>query len=176
MKQHIKATMHYLHIVSTWHYCVIPSCCFNIEFALQNGQFSPLTLVSPFRWHPVTLGNFFLLHYCCCSLTKSCVTLCDPMDCSTPGNSVLHCLPEFAQIHAHWVSDAIQPSHPLPPPSPFAFNFPQHNPVRIFIWKLYQHIIDAVSEMKLIIFHLKRVLTYWLCESGKISCSQRRLE
>ena len=40
-------------------------------------------------------------------------TLCDPMDCSTPGFPALHCLPEFAQTHVHWVDDAIQPSHPL---------------------------------------------------------------
>ena len=39
--------------------------------------------------------------------------LCDPIDCSTPGFPVLHYLPEFAQIHIHWVSDAIQPSHTL---------------------------------------------------------------
>jgi len=38
---------------------------------------------------------------CCCSVTKSCPTLCDPMDCSMPGFIVLHCLPEFAQIHVH---------------------------------------------------------------------------
>ena len=49
----------------------------------------------------------------CCSLAKSCPTLCDPMGCSTPGFPVLYCLPEFAQTHVHWVSDAIQPSHPL---------------------------------------------------------------
>ena len=44
---------------------------------------------------------------------KLCLTLCNPMDCSTPGFSVLHCLPELAQTHAHRVGDAIQPSHPL---------------------------------------------------------------
>ena len=48
------------------------------------------------------------------------------MDCSMPGSSVLHHLPEFAQIHAYWVSDAIQPSHPLPPASPPAINLFQH--------------------------------------------------
>ena len=41
---------------------------------------------------------------CCCSVAKSCLTLCDTMDCSTPGFSVLHCLQEFAQIHVHWIS------------------------------------------------------------------------
>ena len=50
---------------------------------------------------------------CCCSVAQSCPALCDTMDCSTPGFPVLHCLPEFAQTHVHWVIDAIQPSHPL---------------------------------------------------------------
>ena len=49
----------------------------------------------------------------------SCVWLCEPMDCSTPGFPVLHHLPEFAQTHVHWVSDAIQPSHPVDPLSCF---------------------------------------------------------
>ena len=57
----------------------------------------------------------------CCPVTKSCLSLCDPMDCSTPGFPVLHCLPEFAQTHVHWVGDAIQPSRPLSPPSPSIF-------------------------------------------------------
>ena len=60
------------------------------------------------------------------SITKSCVTLCDPMDWSMPGFPVLHYLPEFAQTNVHWVSDAIQPSHPLLPPSPSALNLSQH--------------------------------------------------
>ena len=51
---------------------------------------------------------------------------CNPMDCSTPGFPVLHCLPEFAQIHVHQVGDAIQPSHPLFPPSPLALNLPSN--------------------------------------------------
>ena len=62
----------------------------------------------------------------CCSVSKSRPTLCDPMDCSTPGFPILHDLPEFAQIHVHWVGDAIKPSHPLPPPSPPALNLSQH--------------------------------------------------
>ena len=48
-----------------------------------------------------------------CSVTQSCLTLYNPMDCSTPGFPVHHQLPEFAQTHVHQVSDAIQPSHPL---------------------------------------------------------------
>ena len=52
------------------------------------------------------------------SVTQSCLTLCDLMNCSMPGLPVHHQLPEFTQTHVHWVSDAIQPSHPLSSPSP----------------------------------------------------------
>ena len=58
--------------------------------------------------------------------TQSCPTLCNPMDCSTPGLPVHHQLSEFTQTHVHWVSDAIQPSHPLSSPSPPTFNLSQH--------------------------------------------------
>ena len=64
--------------------------------------------------------------YICYSVAKLYLTLCNPMDCSTPGSPVLHYLLEFAQTHVHWVSDAIQPSYPLLLPSPLALNFPQH--------------------------------------------------
>ena len=60
------------------------------------------------------------------SVTQSCLTLCDPMDCSTPGFPVHHQLPEFAQTHVHSVGDAIQPSHPLSSPSPPTFNLSHH--------------------------------------------------
>ena len=50
-------------------------------------------------------------------VVHSCLTLCDPMDSSMPGFPVLRCLPELAQTHVHWVDDAIQPSHPLLPPT-----------------------------------------------------------
>ena len=62
----------------------------------------------------------------CCSVTKSCPTLWNPMDCSTPGFPVLHHLPAFSQTHVHWVCDAIQPSLPLSPPSSPALNLSQH--------------------------------------------------
>ena len=60
------------------------------------------------------------------SAIQSCPTVCDPMDCSTPGFPVHHQHPELAQTHVHRVSDAIQPSHPLSLPSPPAFNLSQH--------------------------------------------------
>ena len=60
------------------------------------------------------------------SVAQSCPTLCDPMNCSTPGLPVHHHLPEFTQTHVPQISDAIQPSHPLSSPSPPAFNLSQH--------------------------------------------------
>ena len=59
-------------------------------------------------------------------VTQSCPILCDPMDCSMTGLPVHHQLPEFTQIHVHWIGDAIQPSHPLSSPSPPAFNLSPH--------------------------------------------------
>ena len=73
----------------------------------------------------------------CCSVTKSCPALWNPMDCSMPGFPVLHYVPDFAQIHVHWVSDAIWPSHPLLPPFPFAFHLSQ-----------YQGLFQPVSSLK----------------------------
>ena len=58
------------------------------------------------------------------SVTHSCPTLCDPMDCSMPGLTVHHQLPKFSQTHVHWVSDAIQPLHPLSSPSFIPFREP----------------------------------------------------
>ena len=60
------------------------------------------------------------------SVTQSCPTLCDPMNCSTPGLPVHNQLPEFTQIHVHQVGDVIQPSLPLSSPSPPARNPSQH--------------------------------------------------
>ena len=63
------------------------------------------------------------------SVAQLCLTLCDPMDRSTPGLPVPHHLLEFTQTHVHGVGDAIQPSHPLSSPSPPAFNLPS---IRVF--------------------------------------------
>ena len=60
-----------------------------------------------------------------CSVAKSCLAICDPMECSMPSFPVLHYLLEFAQFHVHWVSDAIQPSHPLSPTSHQALSLSQ---------------------------------------------------
>ena len=63
------------------------------------------------------------------SVAQSCPTLCNPMDCSTPGFPVLHHLPKLAQTHIHRVGDAIQPSRPLLSPFPSAFNL---SSIRVF--------------------------------------------
>ena len=79
-----------------------------------------------------TVSKFFPNPCCFSSVAKSCTTLCNPMDHSIPGFPDFHCLPEFAQTHVHWVSDVIQPSHPLSPPSPLALNLSQHQ--GLFQW------------------------------------------
>ena len=80
-------------------------------------------------------------------VAQSCPTLCNPMDCSTPGFPILHQIPELAQTHVHWVGDAIQPSHPLLSPSPPAFNLSQHQ--GLFQWVSSLHQVAKVLELKL---------------------------
>ena len=65
-------------------------------------------------------------HHQFSSVTQLCPTLCNPMDCSMPNFPVHHQFPELTQTHVHWVSDAIQLSHPMSYPSPPAFNLSQH--------------------------------------------------
>ena len=71
------------------------------------------------------INTLICLEYCFFSSvqSQSCLTLCDPMNHSTPGLPVHHQLPEFSQTHVHQVGDTIQPSHPLSSPSPPAFIF-----------------------------------------------------
>ena len=78
------------------------------------------------------------------SVAQSCLTLCDPVDCSTPGLPV-HQLPEFTQTCVHWVSDAIQPSHPLSSPSS-AFNLSQHQ--GLFKWVSSSHQLAKDCQVK----------------------------
>ena len=81
------------------------------------------------------------------SVAQSCPTLCDPMNCSTPGLPVHHQLLEFTQTHVHQVSDAIQPSHPLSSPSPPAPNPSQHQ--GLFQWVNSSHEVAKVLEFQL---------------------------
>ena len=84
---------------------------------------------------------------CCCSVTQSCLTLCNPMDCSTIGLPIFNCLPEFAQTHVHWVGDAIQASQPLSSPSPPTLSLSQHQDLFQWISSLYH--VAKVLELQL---------------------------
>ena len=88
-----------------------------------------------------------MIFCCCCSVAKWGPTLCDPVDYNMPGSPVLHYLLEFAQIHVHWVSDAIWPSHPLPPPTPVAFYLPQLQ--GLFQWIGSSHQVTKVLKFQL---------------------------
>ena len=81
------------------------------------------------------------------SVAQSCPTLCDPMDCSTPGLPAHHQLPEFTQAHVHRVGDAIQPSHPLSFLSPPAFSLSQ--PQVLFKWVSSSHQVAKVLKFYL---------------------------
>ena len=81
------------------------------------------------------------------SVARSCLTLCNPMNRSTPGLPVYHQLPEFTQTHVYWISDAIQPSHPLSSPSPPAPNPSQHH--SLFQWVSSSHEVAKVLEFQL---------------------------
>ena len=140
----------FLHFILniTWklssHKCHTFSKCFclpsYLETYIQNSRFrlniSPWKIQISLWWrrltmHPcVFMQLFIFLHHNLSlqftSVAQSCPTLCDPMDCNTPGLNVHHKLPELAQTHVHWFSDAIQPSHSLSSSSPPAFNLTQH--------------------------------------------------
>ena len=82
------------------------------------------------------------------AVAQSCLTLCNPMDCSTPGFPVYHQLPEPMQTHVHWVCDAIHPSHPLSSPSPpGAFNLSQCQGLFKLVSSSYQ--VAKVLELQL---------------------------
>ena len=107
------------------------------------------------------------------SLTQSCPTLWDPMNCSTPGLPVHHQLPNFTQTHAHRVGDAIQPFHPLLSPSPPAHNPSQHQ--GLFQW------VNSLNEVaKVLEFQLQHQSFQWtprtdLLQDGLVGspCSPR---
>ena len=77
----------------------------------------------------------------------SCVQLFATMNRSMPGLPVYHQLPEFTQTHVHWIGDAIQPSHPLPFPSPPALNLSQHQ--GLYKWVSSSHQVARVLELQL---------------------------
>ena len=119
---------------------------------------------------PILPGDYQLS-----SVTQSCPTLRDTMDCSMPVLPVHHELPELIQTHVHWVSDAIQPSHPLSSPSPPAFNLSQHQ--GLFQWISSSHQVAKVLELQLQHLSFPMNIQYWspLGWTGLISWQSKGL-
>ena len=111
----------------------------NLGSILKSRDITLLTKV-----HPVKA--IFIQCSVLSSVTQSRLTLCNTMDCSTPGFPVLHNLLQFAQTHVHWMGDAIQASHPVSFPSP-VFNLCQH--LGLFQWGSSSHQVAKVSEFQL---------------------------
>ena len=100
------------------------------------------------------------------SVTQSCQTLWDPMNCSTPGLPVHHQLPEFTQTQVHRVGDTIQPSHPLSSPSPPAPNPSQHQ--SLFQWVSSSHEVAKVLEFQLQHHSFQRIPRADLLQNGLV--------
>ena len=123
-------------------------CIFNIRKKMKISQYSR-------EWKDITqTGRKYLqrrylikhsVHFS--SIAQSCPTLCNPMDCSTPGLPVHYQLLELTQTHVHWVGDAIQPSHLLLSVSPHTFNLSQHQ--GLFQWVSSSHQVAKVLEFQL---------------------------
>ena len=124
------------------------SACGSGGFAGSQLYFdSPVTTVTKKAFSIWNRMEIVLLFFCCCSVTQSSPTLCEPMDCNTPGFPVLYYLLVFAQTHVHWVSDAIQPSRLLSSLSPPAFSLSQHQ--GHFQWVGSSHQVAKVLELQL---------------------------
>ena len=127
--------------------------CPTLPLAQYSWEARIFPLEQEFFWayHPHNI-SVFLVQYIqfkwlnLCTVTQSCLTLCHPMDYSTPSLPVHHQLPELAQTHVHWVGDAIQPSHLLSSPSPPAFNLSQHQ--GLFQWVSSLHQVAKVLELQ----------------------------
>ena len=148
--------------------------CFIVTFCLQ---YKIKTFI--FTWKIYFLLEIITLHQTCnnifgkaykvkknisvqfSSVAQSCLTLCNPMNCSIPGIPVHHQLLEFIQTHVHQVGDAIQPSHPLSSPSPPAPN-PSHNQ-SLFQWVNISHEVGKVLE-----FQPKHQSFQWTPRTGLI--------
>ena len=131
-----------LHSYRYWHFLFRYSCPTGHISVLANkkwffkvwGFFPPLSVITP------SSVQFS-------SVAQSCLNLCNPMDCGTPGFPVHHQLPELTQTHVHRVSDVFQPSHRLSSPSPPALNLSQHQ--GLFKWVSSLHQVAVVLEFQL---------------------------
>ena len=123
----------------------------------EPGRLQPMGLQRVRQDWATVHSELHLFNYCC-SVAKSYLTLCDPMDCSTPGFTDLHCLPKCDQTNVHWVIGAIQPSHPLTSPSP-ALNLAQHQ--SLFQWVSSLHQVAKVQEFQLQYQSFQRVFSVY---------------
>ena len=113
-----------------------------------------------------------IVHYCCL-VTKLYMTLCDPKNCSTPVFPVLHYLSEFAQTHAQWVCDDIQPAHPLLSPSPPASHLSRHQ--GLFQWVNSLNHINLGVAVKYLVDVVKQPIIGWPWQSGWASPDQLKV-
>ena len=104
--------------------------CKVVEGQLRNFGLLKNILPKRTKWMKMALSPWKPVQFS--SVAQLCLTLCDPMYCSTPSFPVHHQLPKFAQTHVHWVGDSILPSHPLLSPSPPTFNLSQYQ--GLFQW------------------------------------------
>ena len=127
--------------------------CFRIYQVITRSTqaVAPLLRNMATTWNPwQSLVAFLFLTRCSVQFSlvaQSCLTLCDPVNCSMLGLPVHHQLPEFTQTHVHQVSDAIQPSHPLSSPFPPAPNPSQHQ--GLFQWVSSSDQVAKVLEFQL---------------------------
>ena len=146
--------------MKNWSIVDLP-CCANLCYTAKWLSFT----------HIYILFLNILFHYGFSSVTRSCPTLCDPIDFSTPGFPVHHQLPQPTQTHVHCVSDAIQP-HPLSSPSPLAFNLSQHQ--GLFQWVGSLHKVAKVLQFQLQYQSFQRIFrTDFLSEGLVWSCIPR---
>ena len=99
-----------------------------------------------------------------CSVAKWCPTLCDPMNCNAPDFPVLHCLPEIAQTHVPWVSDAIQPSPPLPSPSLSAFHLSWYQSLSQWLFTSCGQSIGASASASVLPLNIQNGLPFGLTD------------
>ena len=119
----------------------VGTCC-----VAQGAQLRALWWSGWVGWRSQRVGIYVKVQFSSV-LSLSRVRLCDLMDSSMPGLPVHHQLPELTQTHIHWVSDAIQPSHPMSSPSPPTYNLSQHQ--GLFQWVSSSHQVDKVLEFQL---------------------------
>ena len=120
------------------------------------GRMDSECMAESLRYPPENIKTLLISYCCCCSVAQSCLTLCNPMDCSTPGFPVLHHLLKFAQVHVHCNGDAIQPSHPLMPSSS-ALNLFQHIQYTGLYPVIHQYKINGLKKKKTRIWHCHKL-------------------